>query len=103
MLRSAPVFFMELTAEDYWRLAKVYPQSDFEREGEPLYIAMQRQKKQMRLHLARERGYGDIKPLWNAILQCRRAGFTLQDTACILETDIDTIENEWDILLQNAQ
>lgn len=93
---------MELTAQDYWRLAKVYPQSEFQRQGEPLYIAMQRQKHAMKRHLARER-YAGIKPLWNAVIQCRRAGFTLQDTAWILETDLDTIENEWDRILQNAR
>lgn len=94
---------MELTAEDFWRLQPLYPQSDFTRKGEPLFIAGQRQKKAMKLHLAKERGYGKIKPLWNAIIQCSRAGFTLQETASILETDIDTIESEWDIILQNAR
>ena len=93
---------MELTAEEYWRLAKIYPQSQFERDGEPLYIACQRQKQAMKLHIARER-YASLKPLWNAIIQCRRAGFTLSETASILETDLDTIESEWDRILQNAQ
>ena len=69
---------MELTAEDYYRLAKIYP---FEKE----------------------RGYGDIKPLWSAILECRRAGFTLSETAIVLETDLDTILFEWDRIQQNAQ
>ena len=93
---------MELTAQDFWRLQPLYPQSDFTRKGEPLYIACQRQKKAMKLHIARER-YADIKPLWNAIIQCGRAGFNLQETASILETDINTIENEWDIIRQNAR
>lgn len=94
---------MELTAQDYWRLAKIYPQSDFEREDEPLYIAMQRQKRAMRLHLARERGYGDIKPLWSAILTLRRGKFTFEEMAIVLETDLETIEREWDRIQENAR
>lgn len=93
---------MELTAEDYWRLAKIYPQSDFEREGEPLSYAMQRQKRQMKLHLAKERGYGEIKPLWSAILTLRRGKFTFEEMSIVLETDIDTIRNEWERIKQNA-
>ena len=94
---------MELTAEDYWRLAKIYPQSDFEREGEPLYITMQRQKRAMRLHLAKEQGYGDIKPLWSAILTLHRGKFTLEEIAIVLETDYDTIKFEWDRIQENAR
>ena len=94
---------MQLSADEYWRLAKLYPQSDFERDGEPLSIAVQRQKKQMKLHIAREKGYGDIKPLWSAILECRRAGFSLRDTAWILQTDLDTITSEWERIRQNAR
>ena len=93
---------MELTGAEYWRLAKLYPQSQFERDGEARYIAMQRQKQAMKLHLARERFTG-IKPLWLAILDIRKAGFTLQETAHILETDIDTIETEWERIKQNAR
>lgn len=93
---------MELTAEDYWRLAKIYPQSDFERECEPLSYAMQRQKRQMKLHLAKERGYGEIKPLWSAILTLRRGKFTFEEMSIVLETDIDTIRNEWERIKQNA-
>lgn len=94
---------MELTAEDYWRLAKIYPQSDFERDGEPLTYAIQRQKDAMRLHLAKERGYGEIKPLWSAILTLRRGKFTFEEMAIVLETDYETIKQEWDHILQNAR
>ena len=94
---------MEMTAEDYWRLAKIYPQSDFEREGEPLHIAIQRQKRAMRLHLAKEQGYGDIKPLWNAILTLRRGKFTFEEMAIVLEMDLETIMQEWDRIKQNAR
>lgn len=93
---------MELTAQDYWRLAKIYPQSDFEKEDEPLYIAKQRQKRAMRLHLAKERGYGDIKPLWSAILTLRRGKFTFEEMAIVLETALETIRNEWERIKQNA-
>ena len=102
LLRSAPVFFMELTAEDYYRLKKIYP---FEPESpdEARYITEQRRRQKMKLHLAKERGYGDIKPLWSAILECRRAGFTLSETAIVLETDLDTIEREWERIKENAR
>lgn len=60
-------------------------------------------KRKMKLHLARERGYGDIKPLWNAILTLRRGKFTFEEIAIVLETDIDTILFEWDRIKQNAQ
>ena len=102
LLRSAPVFFMELTAEDYYRLKKIYP---FEPKspGEARYITEQRRRRKMKLHLAKERGYGEIKPLWNAILTLRRGKFTFEEMAIVLETDIDTILFEWDRIQQNAQ
>ena len=93
---------MELTAEDYWRLAKIYP---FEPAypDEARYITEQRRRQKMRLHLAVERGYGDIKPLWSAILTLRRGKFTFQEMAIVLKTDIETIEQEWDRIKQNAR
>ena len=94
---------MELTAEDYHRLRPLYPQSKFAVKGDPSYIAFQQQKRAMLLHVARERGFGEIKPLWNAILQCQRAGFTLEEIAIVLETDMDTITQEWEIIRQNAR
>ena len=93
---------MELTAEDYYRLAKIYP---FEPKfsDEARYIAEQRRRRKMKLHLARERGYGDIKPLWNAILTLHRGTFTFEEMAIVLETNVDTILLEWDRIQQNAQ
>ena len=93
---------MELTAEDYYRLAKIYP---FEPEypDETRYITEQRRRQKMKLHLAKERGYADIKPLWSAILECRRAGFTLSETAIVLETDLETIEREWERIKENTR
>ena len=92
---------MEMTAEDYHRLKKIYP---FEPEypDEARYITEQRRKRKMLLHIARER-YADIKPLWSAVIQLRKSGFTFQEMAFILETDIDTIENEWERIKQNAR
>ena len=94
---------MELTARDFWRLQPLYPLANYERNGEPIYIAKQRQKRAMRLHLARERGYGDIKPLWNAILTLRRGKFTFEEMAIVLETDLETIEREWEQIQENAR
>ena len=94
---------MEVTAEDYWRLQPLYPEKDYKRDGETLRMTIQRQKKDMKLHLAREKGYGDIKPLWFAILECKRAGFSLRDAASILQTDIEIIINEWERMRQNAR
>ena len=93
---------MELTARDYYRLAKIYP-SEPKFPDEARYITEQRRRQKMKLHLARERGYGDIKPLWSAILECRRAGFTLSETAIVLETDLETIEREWERIKENAR
>ena len=93
---------MELTATDFYRLQPLYPQKQFEREGEPLYIACQRQKDAMRLHLARER-YADIKPLWSAILTLLRGNFTFREMAIVLETDLATIETEYERMQQNAR
>ena len=93
---------MELTATDFYRLQPLYPQGEFEREGEPLYIACQRQKDAMRLHLARER-YADIKPLWSAILTLLRGKFTFREMAIVLETDLATIETEYERMQQNAR
>ena len=93
---------MKLTGHDYYRLKSLYPQAQYERKGEPLYIACQRQKRAMRLHVARER-YADIKPLWLAIIRVRRAGFTFDEIADVLQTDIETIEQEWDRIILNAR
>lgn len=93
---------MQLTGHEFYALVKIYPLSDFERDGEPLYIAKQRQKKQMQMHIARQR-FAGTKPMWNAVIQAKRAGFSLRETAWILQTDIDTIENEWDRIQQNAR
>ena len=38
-----------------------------------------------------------------AVLNCRRAGFSLRKIAEILGRDVDTIENTWDIILQDAR
>ena len=93
---------MELTAEDYYRLTKIYP---FEPQypDEARYITEQRRRRKMKLHLAKERRYGDIKPLWSAILECRRTGFTLSEIAIVLETDLETIEREWERITENAR
>ena len=49
---------MNLSAANYWRLAKVYP---LERKpDEALYVTEQRRKERMRLHLAKER-FGYLK------------------------------------------
>lgn len=93
---------MELTAQDYYRLAKIYP---FEPKypDEARYITEQRRRRKMKLHLAKERGYGDIKPLWSAILTLRRGKFTFEEMAIVLETDIETIEREWERIKENAR
>ena len=93
---------MELTADEFWRLKPLYPRKNYEREGEPFYIASQRQKRAMKLHLARER-YADITPLWNAILTLRRGQFTFDEMAIVLEMDLETIMQEWDRIKQNAR
>ena len=93
---------MELTAEDYYRLAKIY-RFEPEYPDEARYITEQRRQRKMKLHLARERGYGDIKPLWNAILTLRRGKFTFQEMAIVLEMDLETIMQEWDRIKQNAR
>ena len=93
---------MELTAEDYYRLAKIYP---FEPQypGEARYITEQRRRRKMKLHLAKERGYGDIKPLWSAILTLRRGKFTFEEMTIVLETYLETIEREWERIKENAR
>ena len=93
---------MELTWDDYYRLQPLYPQSDFEKKGEPLRMACQAQKRAMCLHIAKER-YADIKPLWLAIIRVRQAGFSFNEVATILDTDVETIYREYDRILQNAQ
>ena len=93
---------MKLTGNDYYRLKSLYPQERYEREGEPLYIACQRQKHAMRLHIARER-YAGIKPLWLAIIRVRQAGFTFDEIAHILQTDRETIDQEWDRIRLDAR
>ena len=64
---------MNLSAANYWRLAKVYP---LERKpDEALYVTEQRRKERMRLHLAKERfGYLKAKPLRDAVIILRGRG-----------------------------
>ena len=55
---------MNLSAANYWRLAKVYP---LERKpDEALYVTEQRRKAKD-LHLAKER-FGYLKPLRDAVI-----------------------------------
>ena len=93
---------MNLSAANYWRLAKVYP---LERKpDEALYIAEQRRKERMRLHLAKERfGYLKTKPLRDAVIILRGERLSLRKIAHILDVDIETIKFQWDVLLQNAR
>ena len=93
---------MKLYAEDYWRLAKVYP---LERKpDEALYISEQRRKEKMRLHLAKERfGHLKAKPLRDSVIILRGERFSLRKIAYILDTDIEAIEFQWDVLLQNSR
>ena len=93
---------MKLYAKDYWRLAKVYPLEC--KPDEALYITEQRRKEKMHLHLAKERfGYLKAKPLRDAVIILRGERFSLRKIAHILDMDIDTIEFQWDVLLQNAR
>ena len=58
----------------------------------------------MLLHLAKERfGYLKAKPLRDAVIILRGERFSLRKIAHILDMDIDTIEFQWDVLLQNAR
>ena len=93
---------MKLKANDYWRLAKVYP---LERKpDEALYITEQRRKERMHLHLAKERfGHLKAKPLRDSVIILRGEGFSLRKIANILDTDIEAIQFQWDVLLQNAR
>ena len=93
---------MNISAENYWRLAKVYP---LERKpDEALYIADQRRKEKMYLHLAKERfGYLKAKPLRDAVIILRGKGFSLRKCAEILDVDIEAIKFQWDVVLQNAR
>ena len=94
---------MNLSAANYWRLAKVYPLEH--KPDEALYVTEQRRKERMRLHLAKERfGYLKTKPLRDAVIILRgEPGFSLRKCAHILDTDIETIKFQWDVLLQNAR
>ena len=93
---------MNLSAANYWRLAKVYP---LERKpDEALYVSEQRRKERMRLHLAKERfGYLKAKPLRDAVIILRGEGFSLRKISYILDTDIEAIVFQWDVVLQNAR
>ena len=93
---------MNLSAANYWRLAKVYP---LERKSdEALYVTEQRRKEKMRLHLAKERfGYLKAKPLRDAVIILKSNGFSLKKIAFILGTDIEAIVFQWDVLLNNAR
>lgn len=90
---------MELTASEFYRLQKIYPLSRYKSRAEPLSVSKGRQKQDMRMHLAKER-YGKMRPLWSALIQIRRDGFTLDEASKILEVDIETILTEWDRLRQ---
>ena len=93
---------MNISAENYWRLAKIYP---LERKpDEALYVSEQRRKEKMRLHLAKERfGHLKAKPLRDAVIILKSNGFSLKKTAYILGTDIEAIVFQWDVLLQNSR
>ena len=93
---------MNLSAANYWRLAKVYP---LERKpDEALYVTEQRRKEKMYLHLAKERfGYLKAKPLRDAVIILRGEGFSLRKISYILDTDIEAIKFQWDVVLQNSR
>ena len=92
---------MNLSAANYWRLAKIYP---LEHRDEPLYISEQRRKERMLLHLAKERfGYLKAKPLRDAVIILRGERLSLRKIAYILDMDIEAIQFQWDVLLQNAR
>ena len=93
---------MNLSASEYWRLTKIYPLE--QRGDEALYISEQRRKERMLLHLAKERfGYLKAKLLRDAVIILRGERFSLRKIAYILDVDIDTIEFQWDVLLQNSR
>ena len=93
---------MNISTDNYWRLAKVYP---LERKpDEALYISEQRRKERMRLHLAKERfGHLKAKPLRDAVIILRAERFSLRKIAFILDVDIEAIVFQWDVLLQNSR
>ena len=91
-----------LSAANYWRLTKIYPLE--QRGDEALYISEQRRKERMRLHIAKERfGHLKAKPLRDAVIILRGERFSLRKIAYILDTDIEAIQFQWDVLLQNAR
>ena len=93
---------MNLSAANYWRLAKVYP---LERKpDEALYVTEQRRKSEMRMHLAKEK-FGNLRryPLRQAVIILRGEGFSLRKCAEILDVDISSVEREWETLQQNAR
>ena len=93
---------MNLSAANYWRLAKVYPLEH--KPDEALYVTEQRRKERMRLHLAKERfGYLKAKPLRDAVIILRGERLSLRKIAHILDVDIETIKFQWDVLLQNSR
>ena len=93
---------MNISAANYWRLAKVYPLEH--KPDEALYISEQRRKERMRLHLAKERfGHLKAKPLRDAVIILRGEGFSLRKIAHILDTDIEAIVFQWEVVLQNSR
>ena len=93
---------MNLSASEYWRLTKIYPLE--QRGDEALYIAEQRRKERMRLHIAKERfGHLKAKPLRDAVIILRAERFSLRNIAYILDTDIEAIQFQWNVVLQNAR
>lgn len=93
---------MKLTPEQYYRIKPLYPLSDYQREGEAIYIATQRQKEVIQRHAARQR-YRGIETNWVSVLALRREGFSLEQTADILNTDIGVIESIWVRIRENAR
>ena len=93
---------MNLSAANYWRLAKVYPLEH--KPDEALYVTEQRRKEKMRLHLAKEQ-FGNLRryPLRQAVIILRGEGFSLRKCAEILDVDISSVEREWETLQQNAR
>ena len=76
-----------LTAEAYYRLAKIYPfKAEF--EGEARYITEQRRREKMRLHIAKER-FSDLKQesTRHAVIQLRGVSWvSLSKTAPLSST-----------------
>ena len=93
---------MNISAANYWRLAKVYP---LERKpDEALYISEQRRKERMRLHLAKERfGHLKAKPLRDALIILRGERLSLRTCAKILGKTIGEVCEAFDRAKQDAR